>query len=119
MAVAVVVGPRCTRAESATANSSLLGDIFELAIAEVTVQNVAAIAGDVEVQQAIVVEIGYRYAHSPSALGEASCGGNVLEGSVRLLMIERNERVAALAVSVDGGAIDRDDIQLTVIVAIK
>src|SRR5882762_7461703 len=107
MAVAVVVGPSRTGAETTAAHTSFFSHILEFTIAEIAVKHVAAISGDVEVQQAIIVEIGHRHAHSPSPFGEASRGGNVLEGPVRLLMVERNERVAALAVADDSGAVDR------------
>ncbi len=83
------------------------------------VEGAAAIAGDEEVELAIIVVIGDGYAHAPAADGEASIAGDVLEGAVRLLVVESDQWVAAGADSLDGRTVDQDDVEAAVVVAIE
>src|SRR6266849_8347305 len=119
MSVAVVVGPSRTGAESAGTHASLLGYIFKLAIAEITIEHVAPVSRDVNVQPPVIVEIGDGHAHSPAAPGEARRLGNVFESPIRLWVVQRDHRVAAVTVAIHSGTFDGDDIQLAIIVAIK
>src|ERR1700683_1030378 len=127
-AVAIVVRPGGSRAEAARTDASLLGYIFKLAVAQVVIQRVAAIAGDVNILQAVVVVVGHGHAHSPTLMSEASGFGDVGEMNfvilrvvvlrISVLMVEGDHRVAAVSVSFDRRAIDSDDVELAVVVAV-
>ena len=119
MPVAIIVGPGRARAESAAADASFFSNVFELAIAKIAIQYVAAVSGDVNVEEPVVVEIGDGHAHAPSAASKARGLCDVLESSVRLLVIEGNHRVATLAVAIDSRAVHGHDIEFAVVVAIK
>ena len=69
--VAIVVGPGRAGAEAAGGDSGFFGDIFESAIAQVAIKRVAAEAGDVDVRQAVVVEVGDSHAHAPAFAGQS------------------------------------------------
>ncbi len=64
--VAIVVGPGCAGAEAARGHSGFVGDVFKFAVAQVAIERVSAEAGDVDVRQAVVVEVGDGDAHAPA-----------------------------------------------------
>ena len=45
--------------------------------------------------------------------------GDVLEGAVGFLMVERDHGVAAFLVAVDRGTVDGDDVEAAVVIAIE
>jgi len=127
-AVAVVIGPGGAGAESAGAYSGLFGYVFKLAVAQVVIERVAAVAGDVNILQAVVVVIGYGHAHAPAFVSQSRGAGDVGEVDfvilkisilrVAILMIERDHQIAARAIALHCGTVDRDDVELAVVVAI-
>ena len=117
-AVAIVVGPGGTGAEAAGGDSGLFGNVFKLAIAQIAVKRVSAEAGHVDVRQAIVIEVGDGHAHAPAFAGQTGSAGDVGEFEVRVLMVERDHGIAALAKAVDGGTVHRDDVELAIVIAI-
>src|SRR5208282_5626067 len=56
---------------------------------------------------------------APACAREARCLGDVFEGAVGLLMIEGDHGVAALLVAVDGRAVDDENVEATVVIAIE
>src|SRR6266581_4930631 len=120
-AIVIVVHPHDPEAVVADVivDAGLDGDVFELAVAETMIKGTAAEAGDEEIELAVIIVIGDGYAHAPTAAGEARFLGDVLESAVALLVIEGDERVAAGAVSLDGGTVDEDDVEAAVVVAIE
>jgi hypothetical protein len=119
VAVAIVIAPGCSGAESAAANARFFRDVFELAAAEIVIQNVTAIAGDEEVELAVVIVIGDGHAHAPAAAREAGLLRDVLESAVGLLMIERDHGITAFEVTVDGRAVYVDDVEAAIVIAIE
>ena len=117
--VAIVIAPGGPGAEPTATDAGFFGDIFKLAIPEVAVEDVSAIAGNEEVEFAVVVVIGDGDAHAPAEAREASLLGDVLEAAVGFLMVERDHRVSAFLVAVDGRAVDRDDVEASIIIAIE
>jgi hypothetical protein len=49
VAVAIVVAPSSAGAEAAAADARFFGEVLELAVPEVAIEDVAAVAGDEEV----------------------------------------------------------------------
>src|ERR1700686_3207176 len=119
MAVPVVISPSCTGAKSAGSHAGLLGYILELAIAEITVQHVSTEPRHVDIKQPVIVEVGHGYAHAPAVPGQACRLGDVFESSIRLLMVQGDHWVAAVAVAIHGGTVDGHDIQFAIVVAIE
>ena len=118
MAVAVVVAPGRAGAESSRHHSCLIRDIFKLAVAQVVIQRIAAIASYVDIGQTIVVIVGDCDSHAPAFAGESGGLGDVGEFEAVVLVIERDQRIAALLVAIDGGSVHRDDVEFAVVVAI-
>ena len=100
-------------------DAGFFGDVFELAVAEAVIERAAAEAGDEEIKLAVVVVIGDGNTHAPAAAGEASLLGDVLKGAVGLLVIKSDQRVAAGAIALDGGAVDKHDVEAAIVVAIE
>ena len=65
----VIVCPGCARAESACCYASLLSNIFKFAIAQIVIERISAVAGHVDIRQAVIVIIGDGNAHSPAFAG--------------------------------------------------
>ena len=104
-------------------NSSFVGHIFEFAVAQVVIERVAAVAGDVNILEAIVIVIGDGDAHAPAFAREAGGFRDVGElyvggSGASVLMIERDQRVAAIAVALHGRAVDGDDVEFAVVIAV-
>ena len=53
----------------------------------------------------------------PLRVSPASAG-DVGEFEIRVLMIERDHGIAALAVAIDGGTVHRDDVEFAVVIAV-
>src|ERR1700722_11680458 len=120
MAVAVIVGPGGTGAESAAADASLFCHVLKFAIPQIAIQNVAAVARDEKIQPPVVVEISYGNAHPPSEPRQARSFGDVFESPIWLLVIQSDHRVAAtLAIAINGGTVNGKNVELAVVVAIK
>src|SRR5579859_4914560 len=119
VAVAIVVAPRGAGHEAAAPDASLVGDILEFAVAQVAIESAAGVAGNEEVELAIVVVVGDGHAHAPALAGQASFPGDVAEGAVGFLMIQGDHGVAAGAQAFDRGAVDNDDVQAAIVVAIE
>src|SRR5271154_5509777 len=118
MAVAIVVGPGSAGAESSCCHSGFVGDILELAIAQVVIESIAAEAGYVDIGQAVVVVIGDGYAHAPPFANKSGGGSDIAEFEAVVLVIKRDHAVAALFVAVDGGSAHGEDVESAIIVAI-
>ena len=82
------------------------------------IEHVAAIAGDVNVLPAVVVEVGDRNAHAPAFAGKAGLLRDVAKFQIALLTVERDHQIAALAIAIDRRSVDRDDVEFAVVVAV-
>ena len=126
VAIAIVVTPSRASAESAANHASFVGHVLELAVAQVVIESVAAEAGDVDILQAVVVIIGNGHSHAPTfarksgGFCDVSEFGNAAPGVaiVRLLMVERDHGIAALAITRNGRTVDGDDIEFAIVIAI-
>ena len=105
----------------AAANAVFFCNVFEFAAAEIVVERVAAVSGDEEVELSVIVVVivGDGDAHAPAKAREAGLFVDVLERAAGLLMIERDQGIAAFEVVFDGGAVDHDDVQTAVVIAIE
>ena len=52
-------------------------------------------------------------------MGQASRGGDVFEFEIGFLMVEGDQRIAALFEALDGGSVHCNDVELAVIVAVN
>src|SRR6266404_984374 len=68
---------------------------------------------------AIVVIVGHSHAHAPAAARQARFLGDVLESAVSLLVIEGDHRIAAGAISLHRRAVDEDNVETAIVVAIE
>ena len=118
VSVTIVVSPGRAGAEAARGHAGFIRDIFKLAVAQIVIQRVAAVAGHIDVGQTVVVVIGDRDAHAPAFAGQSGRLGDVSEFETIVLVIERDHGIAALLVAVDGRSVHRDDVEFAVIVAI-
>ncbi len=118
-AVAIVVGPGRPGHEAAPAHSRFLGHVLELAISKAAVERAAPETGDKQVQFAVIIEVGDRDSHAPPFAREPGRLRNVSELKILVLMVERDERIAAIAIVFHGGAIHHGNVQFAVIVAVK
>ena len=94
-------------------------DILEFAAAEIVVEHVVAVAGDVNVRKAVVVVIADGDAHAPAARGEAGGFCDVSEMKIAVLMVERDHRIAAVEVAADGGVGDGENVELAIAIAVE
>src|SRR6266567_243676 len=91
LAVVVVIEETGAGAPAGGSDTSARGDIGKRSVAVVVVERVAAVAGDVYVLKAVVIEIADGDTHSVAILrhaGEAGFFGDVGEGAIRVLMVE-------------------------------
>src|SRR5437660_10669223 len=75
--IAIVVAPGCSQAQSTARDSGLFRDIFEFAVAQIVVEDVAAITSYVNVRMTIVVVVSNGNSHSPALTRDAVLLGGV------------------------------------------
>src|SRR5262249_57116041 len=102
VAVTVVVSPGCPGAEASHAYSGLFRHVFKCAVALVVVKDIAAVAGYVEVQKAVVIKIRNCHAHTPAFARQPRFFGDIGELQVGILVIQGDHGIPALAISVNG-----------------
>ena len=73
----------------------------ELAIAEVSIEDIAAVPGDIDIIPAVVIKIGNRDAHAPSLGGESGFLRDLAKLQFAFLAIESDHQVAPLTVAID------------------
>src|SRR5438128_1495072 len=103
--------------------AGIVGDVEVGPAVVVVVAPGCAESADVDILPAVVVKVGDGDAHAPSFAGQAGLFGDVGElqvasAGITILMVERNQRVAALAIALDGGTVHGDDVELAVVVAV-
>ena len=121
-AVAVVIGPGGAGPEATHLEACAFGHIFESAPTQVVIQHVMSVAGDIEIRQAIVVEICDGNCHPPPARGESRSRRNVgeMEGAATsILAIQRDHRVAAGQEALDCGVVDSSNVEPAGVVAVE
>ncbi len=119
MAVAIVIGPRSSGAEASGADSSFVSHVFEFAIAKVVIECVAAVPGDINIGQAVVVIVGDSDSHAPALASQSGGLGDVGEFEAGVLMIERDQEVAAVLEMVNRRTIHRDNVEFAVVITIN
>ncbi len=117
-AVAIIVSPGRAGAESARGHTGFVGHVLKFAISQVAVERISAEPGDVDVGQTIVIEVSHGHAHAPALASQSRSVGDVGEFEIRVLMVERDHGIAALAIPVNARSVDRDDIELAVVIAV-
>src|SRR2546430_1304395 len=91
MPVVVIVEEPRGDGPSAGRNAGLFGDVGERAVTVVVIQRVVAVAGHIQVGEAVVVIVGCRDAHSVIVIAgvlKAGLGGNVSKTAVAILLVE-------------------------------
>ena len=93
------------------------GDVAELAVAFVVEQAVAFERGDVDVVAAVVVVVADGHAHAVHLDVQAAARGDIGEGAVVVIAIERRQRFAAARRPVL--AVDQQDVGPAVAIGIE
>ena len=119
IAISIVVAPSGPGAEAPAAHARLFGHVLELAVAQVAIEGIATVTRHEEVELAVVVVIRHCHSHAPAAPRQPRFLRDVLKSAIRLLMIQRDERVATVPRPLDGGTVYHHDVQTAVIVAIE
>src|SRR3989442_13114746 len=86
----VIVCQGWARAESACCYASLLSNIFKFAIAQIVIERISAVAGHVDIGQAIIVVIDDGHAHTPAFAVESGGSCDVGELKISVLMVKRD-----------------------------
>ena len=86
--VAVIIDKRGARAPAGARHAGARRDIFEVTAAVVSQQDIAPEVGDVQVGEAVVVEVAGRHAHSIPAYASAAPLGHVFEGAVTAVEVQ-------------------------------
>src|SRR5258708_4527464 len=126
----VVIEKAGAGAPSAGSNSGLLRYIGEGSVSVVVVEGVAAVAGHVNILEAVIVIIAYGYAHCVVVLrhsGESGLFRHIRECAVGVLVIEPVPEPAIRLIRqfairhgiVDLRAVREEDIEPSVVVIIK
>src|SRR6266700_1882851 len=87
-AIAVIVRPCRSRAESTSSDASFVRHVFEFAVAEVVIKRVATIASDIDIRQSVIIVVRDRHPHAPALAGEPCRLSNVSEFESGVLAIE-------------------------------
>src|SRR5439155_11958498 len=87
-AVAVITDKRGRGAPAKQFHAGALGHFFEGAVAAIAQEPAAAVLRDVDIDKAVVIKIAHGHAHAVTGDIQARAGADVLEASVRALMIE-------------------------------
>src|SRR5581483_6543781 len=85
----------------------------------IAIKRISAITSDIEVELAVVIEVGDGNSHPPTFAAESGGLGDVGELAVGFLVIKRHQRIATLVVAFDGGTIHDDQVRATIIVTIE
>src|SRR2546428_14035435 len=87
VSVFAVIRPGRARAKSACRYASLVGHIFKLAGAQIVITRIAAVTGDIDIRQAVIVMIGGSDSHSPALAVEGGDLRDVTEFEISFLMV--------------------------------
>src|SRR5437870_3613657 len=96
IAISIVIGPCRTCCKPVYLQSSAVGHIFEFAVAQVVIERSPSVPSHKKIQASVIIEVCNRYAHAPALTGQACLLRDVGEVHIRILMIERDQWVAAL-----------------------
>ena len=82
--------------------SSLAARVLKAPISGIAIECIAAVSGYVNIRQSVIVIIRHGHTHSPAFASEPRRLCDVRKFKVCVLVVERNHRIAALAIMVDG-----------------
>src|SRR5229473_795245 len=116
--IPVEVAPRRPCAESADRHTGFFRHVFKPAVAKVPIEYIPAIARNIDVVPAVIVEIGHGNTHSPALACQAGFFGDLLELQIAFLAVQRNHRIAALLVVLYRRSIDGNNVKLAVVIAV-
>jgi len=119
-AVLVVIKPSCTgRPCPSSPTPGLCGDVGKRPVAVVVVEDGAAMAGDIQIGESIIVNITHRNALAVMAFStDASFLAHVGEGSVTVIVVERASQGVRRFVSVGRGRLNEEKVHESVLVAV-
>ena len=119
-AVVVVVEPDGARRPAGRGDTGFVGDVGEGAVAVVLVERAAPVGGDQDVWVAVVVVVGNGAAHPElAAAGDAGLVGDVGEGAVAVVLVERVLQRRLRLVEVARAAVDHEDVDPAVVVVVE
>src|SRR6266498_500734 len=122
MAVTVVVDEAATGVPAWGAilrQPGLFGDIGEGAVAIVVIKHNAAVVGDDQVVEAIVVVVADAASLSPTGSCQPCLFGDVREGAISIVMEEKIGRLMRWRDALEPSAVDHEDVEPAVVVVIK
>jgi hypothetical protein len=117
--VVIVVEPDRAGGPSGGRQAGLFGDVGELSVAVIVIQDRAAVRGDKQVGKTVVVIVAHGYAHAESAAGYAGFFGHIGEGSVTVVLVKRVADGLLGLVEIGRAAIHQIDIHPSVVVVIQ
>src|SRR5258708_4729487 len=77
--ISIKVAPGGACAESANPQTSFFGYVFKPAVAQITIESVAAVPRHIDIVPTVIVEISHGNAHPPSLARQAGFFGDVFE----------------------------------------
>jgi hypothetical protein len=99
--------------------SGLLRYLFESTVALIVIEVVLAVAGDVEVVEAIVIVVAHADSLAPTGGGKARVGRDVGEGAVVVIVEEMAGGLSVYLRGCHGGAVNKEDVGPAVAVVIE
>src|SRR6185437_3388263 len=118
--IAVVVAESCARGPASQRDSSFFANISKSSVVVVMVQAVLAKISYVYVRPAVVVEIAYRDAESPSIIGHTGFGGDIRKSPVMIVMEQSSPWGWSLPFkAVEAAAIQEINVRPAVIVIVQ
>src|SRR5271170_248247 len=86
--VAIIVAKSRTGRPAAIGHASLGGHVAKGAVAIISIKDVAAEAGDVDVWPAVIVVVAYRAAHGKAGLRQAGFCGDIGKRAVMIIVVQ-------------------------------
>ena len=119
-AIFVVIEPSGARGPSAfVGDSSLRGDVGERSVSVVVIKNGAAIAGDVQIRIAVIVEVTDRHSLTVVTFAaDAGFLGDIGESSVAVVVVERAAQRMRRFVNIGGSRLDEIQIHQAILVVV-
>ena len=119
-AIVIVIAPGDTRTESSMSNaSSTRRKLLEPALTVVPIKDVRLVVSHVEISVAIVIVIAEGTAHPPPRIANASRFGDIGEGAIAVVAIERVLRQYRPRFRPHRGAIDEVKIQVIIVIVVS
>src|SRR5262249_23942931 len=128
--IVVVVEKTGAGTPSSAPDARLRGYIGKGSVAIIVIQGISAVAGYIDILEAVIVVVADRHSHAVEVLGhsaEPGFPGNIAESAIRILVVQtipefRIRFVRHLAVGhgiVNASAVDKEEVQPSIVVIVQ